>query len=105
MKDHGTAPDMRIWCGLILWEIWFGFVPLQMIPLQMRKDQLPFSLVQQQVLAEGTSSWAYQGEQLGPPVGVGDHIGEAVVHSVIHPRQIGFGHRILQRRWLSWRLT
>ena len=22
MKDHRTTPDMRIWCGLILWEFW-----------------------------------------------------------------------------------
>ena len=71
----------------------------------MRKDQLPFSLVQQQVLAEVTSGWAHEREQLGPLVGVGYHTGKDVIHFVIHPRQGVLGHRILQGGRLTWRLT
>ena len=44
MIDHGTAIEIRYGYGLILWEMWTRFVPSQ-----MGKDQLPFSLVQQQV--------------------------------------------------------
>ena len=89
MEDHWTAPDMRVWSGL--WKI-----SIRPGPLQMGKNQLSFSLIQQQLLAEVASGWAHEGEQLGPLVSVCHHIGEDVIHYVIHPRQVVLSHRILQ---------
>ena len=100
MEDHWAAPDMRVWSGLMLWKIFLRFGPLQ-----MRKDQLSFSLIQQQVLAEVASGWTHEGEQLGPLVSVSHHIGEDVIHCVIHPWQVVLSHRILQGGRLTGRLT